>query len=308
MDFAKTDTEEPLEVTFHRLTHIRSTVKAFYELTKPRIMLMLLFTQFCAMIVAAHGLPPLRVSILAILGLAMSTGSAATMNMWYDRDIDAVMHRTQARPIPSGKVKPAHAFWFGLILLVTSLLELGLAVNLLTAVMAFAGYLYYVVIYTMWLKRRTVQNIVIGGGAGAFPPLVGWCAVTNHMAWTPVLMFLIIFLWTPPHFWALALYKQDDYRRANVPMMPVIRGDRVTKIQSSVYAVLLLLCTVVLYFTHTVGLWYLGAAVILGICFIAYTIFNLREYGSVVWAKRTFKFSLLYLPTIFVFMVLNIQH
>lgn len=292
----------------HRLAQVRRVFKGYYELTKPRIMLMLLFTEYAAMVVAAHRFPSAKISLFALIGLALSTGSAATMNMWYDRDIDAVMNRTSKRPIPAGEIQPTHAFWFGIVLLIIAMVELIWAVNLLTAAMALAGYVYYVVFYTMWLKRRTVQNIVIGGGAGAFPPIVGWCAVTNHLSWPAFLMFLIIFLWTPPHFWALALYKQEDYRRANIPMMPVIKGDRVTKIQSTVYAVLLLVCSIVLYFTRTVGVWYLIAAILLGSCFVFYTLRSFQEKESFVWAKRTFKFSLFYLPVLFVFMIFNKTH
>lgn len=286
----------------------RTVLGDYVALTKPRIMVLLLFTAYCAMIVAARGIPGLRVTALTLIGLALSTGGAAALNMWYDRDIDAIMKRTRNRPIPAGRVRPAEALWYGIGLEVASFLLLGLTVNWLTALLTLGGFIYYVVVYTMWLKRRTPQNIVIGGGAGSFPPLVGWAAVAGHLNWAAVVMFLIIFLWTPPHFWSLALYKNDDYRRANIPMMPAVRGARTTKWQSLAYTVLLLGASVSLYFTHTVGLIYLAAAILLGGAFFVYTLRTLLEAEpSVIWARRTFKYSLLYLAVLFAVMVCNVQ-
>ncbi|EQD46598.1 protoheme IX farnesyltransferase, partial [mine drainage metagenome] len=158
------------------------------------------------------------------------------VNMWYDRDIDVLMHRTSDRPVPTGRIPATRSLWMGLAMELASLPLMWFGVNALTAILSFGGFLYYVVIYTMWLKRRTPQNIVIGGGAGAFPPLIGWAAVTGQVSVAALLMFLIIFLWTPPHFWSLALYRQEDYRSAGIPMMPVARGPRVTKVQSLIYA------------------------------------------------------------------------
>jgi len=290
----------------HRST---STVRGYLELTKPRIMLMLLFTEYCAMVVGAGRLPDWKASLWSVLGLALSTGGAAALNMWYDRDIDGIMQRTAHRPIPAGRVSSTGAFWFGLILQVGATLLLGFLVNWLSALMALSGFVYYVVIYTMWLKRSTPQNIVIGGGAGAFPPIVGWAAATGHLSWAAVLMFLIIFMWTPPHFWALALYKRDDYERAHVPMMPIVRGPKSTKRQSFVYTLLLLTSSLLLYVTGVVGLVYLAVAVALGLGFMVFTWMSLRENDShVQWAKRTFRYSLIYLPTLFVLMVLNFTH
>lgn len=284
-------------------------VRGYIELTKPRIMLMLLFTEYCAMVVAAGGLPEWRTTLWAVLGLALSTGGAAALNMWYDQDIDAVMERTKNRPLPGGRVSGRGAFWFGLALQVAAMVLLGLLVNWLSAALTLVGFFYYVVVYTMWLKRTTPQNIVIGGGAGAFPPLVGWAAVTGHMSWAAVLMFLVIFLWTPPHFWALALYKQEDYKRAQIPMMPVVRGAKWTKGQSFFYTVLLLASTLLLYMTGVVGTLYLSVAAILGTVFMAFTWLSMRESASgVQWARRTFIYSLVYLPTLFVAMVLNLTH
>lgn len=282
----------------------------YLALTKPKIILLLLITGGCAMVVAkGGGLPSLRLMLLTLAGLGLSCGGANAVNMWYDRDIDPIMTRTQRRPIPAGRLRPESALAFGVAAQTTSLLILGFFVNWLAALLALGGFIYYVFIYTMWLKRRTPQNIVIGGGAGAFPPLVGWAAVTGHVGIASLLMFLIIFMWTPPHFWSLALYKDDDYRRAGIPMMPTARGWQTTKWQSLIYAVLLMATSVLLYRTGVVGLLYLFAATVLGIVFIGYTLVLLREpKPEVKWAKRTFRFSLLYLTAIFAVMVLNVRH
>ena len=275
------------------------------SLTKPRIILLLLITGYCAMVVADRGLPGVGRSLLTMLGLALSAGGANAINMWYDRDIDRIMTRTQRRPIPSGRLRPETAIWFGAACSAASVLLLGLGVNWPSALLAFAGFVYYVFVYTMWLKRRTPQNIVIGGGAGAFPPLVGWAAVTGTVGVAAGLMFLIVFLWTPPHFWSLALYKDQDYRRAGIPMMPAVRGWQVTKRQELAYAVLLTAASLALYWTHTVGAIYLVVAAVLGGAFIAHTAMLLREpQPQVAWAKRTFHFSLLYLTALFAAMVL----
>ena len=231
------------------------TVISYVELTKPKIQIMLLFTAYCAMLVAEHGMPGWRLTFEALFGLALSGAGSAAVNMWYDRDIDAIMNRTAGRPIPKGSVGGNSALVFGVILIVISFVWLFTLVNPMAAYLALGGAIYYAVIYTMWLKRCTPQNIVIGGGAGAFPPLVGWAAVTGHIGIAAIIMFAIIFFWTPPHFWALALYKNDDYVRAGIPMMPVVRGPKCTKQQSVVYSVILTITAVSLYLTGDVG-WF----------------------------------------------------
>jgi heme o synthase len=290
--------------------HARSATSllgAYLALTKPRIIVLLLVTALCAMVVAQGGLPPLGVTLWTLVGLGLSCGSANAVNMWYDRDIDQVMTRTQSRPLPTGVLRPADALAFGIVGQVVSALLLAAFVGRLAALLSVLGYVYYVGIYTLWLKRRTPQNIVIGGGAGAFPPLVGWAAVTGHLGWAPWLMFLIVFLWTPPHFWALALYRQDDYRRAKIPMMPVVRGERATKWQSLAYAVLLVAASVALYLTHVVGVVYLVLALALGVGFVAVNLRMLAErLPDVTWAKRSFHFSLAYLTVVFAAMVLDV--
>jgi len=282
-----------------------ATVGDWISLLKPRVILLVVFTGLVGLWVAPGRLNPV-LAIAAILAIAVGAGAAGAINMWYDRDIDALMSRTRRRPIVTGHIRPENAIYLGIGLELISIVLLVTTVNVLTAVWSTAGFLFYVFIYTFWLKRRTPQNIVIGGAAGAFPPLVGWAAVTGQVSVAALLMFLIVFLWTPPHFWALALYKKDDYQKANIPMMPVVRGERVTKRQSITYAGLLLLASVALYATRVVDVWYLLIAVILGIAFLAIHIPLLREkLPEVRWARRTFFVSLWYMTGIFVAMVIG---
>lgn len=281
-------------------------VKDYVALTKPRIVLLLVITAYCAMVVARGAVPDWRLTVFTLGGLALSAGGANAVNMWYDRDIDCVMERTRNRPVPAGRLPARAALLFGISAQAVSLVMMTLTVGVLAALIALAGFLFYVLVYTMWLKRRTAQNIVIGGAAGAFPPLVGWAAVTHQVSLAPVLMFLIIFLWTPPHFWALALYKQDDYRRANIPMMPLVQGEQSTKMQALGYTLLLMLASLLLYVTGVVGLIYLVAAVVLGLGFIVYGVALLVEQKPQDrWARRTFQYSLVYMLVLFVAMVAN---
>ncbi|MFD1677489.1 heme o synthase [Alicyclobacillus fodiniaquatilis] len=281
-----------------------TVAKAYLALTKPRIMLFLLFTAYCAMIVAAGGMPDLRVTFAGLGGLALSAGGSAAVNMWYDRDIDALMERTVNRPIPAGLVRSWHALAIGVGLGLLSVLVLDIWCNGMAAILSLAGYLYYAVVYTIWLKRRTPQNIVIGGGAGAFPPLVGWAAVTGHQSVAAWVMFAVIFLWTPAHFWALALYKNADYIRACVPMMPVVRGSRTTKRQMVMYTVLLVVASWLLAASVHLALCYIIAATAIGVLFLKSTIALLRaREDENTFAKRTFRMSLIYLPVLFAVMV-----
>lgn len=283
-------------------------IRDLVALTKPGIVLWLLITAYAAMVVARQGIPAWSVTLWTLIGLGMSAGGAHAVNMWYDRDIDPLMRRTAGRPVAAGRLAPRDALWFGIVLGVGSFVLMGYTVNWLAAGSSLAGYLFYIFVYTMWLKRRTPQNIVIGGAAGAFPPIVGWAAVTGHLGLVPGLMFLIIFLWTPPHFWALALYRQEDYRQAGIPMMPVVKGERYTKIQSLVYSILALVVSVSLYWTHTEGPLYLWVALLLGLGFIAYNVRLLMEHGDVtVWARRTFRYSLIYVAVLFVAMTVGIH-
>jgi len=282
-------------------------LRDYVALTKPRIVLLLIFTALAAMVVAAGGVPPIGRALLTLLGLSLSAGGANAVNMWYDRDIDPLMERTSGRPVAAGRVAGREAALFGVALEVSSLLLLGLFVGPETTLFSLAGFVYYVFIYTMWLKRRTPQNIVIGGGAGAFPPLVGWTAVAGHAAVAAWLMFAIVFLWTPPHFWALALFRNTDYRRAKIPMMPLVRGEWVTKWQALIYALLLLAASILLFFTGRVGVLYLGSALVLGVGLVISSVLLFRErLPDVRWAKGTFRFSLAYLTLLFAAMMLNV--
>lgn len=283
-----------------RLVHFAGP---YLALTKPRIMLLLLFTGWCGMMVAAHRIPGWRATIATMLGLALSTGGSAALNMWYDRDIDSVMKRTMNRPLPLGLVDPSRAFWFGLSLVALAYGELGLLVNWITAWLAAFGAVYYVLVYTVWLKRRTPQNIVIGGGAGALPPVIGWTAVTGHLALAPLLMFLVVFLWTPPHFWSLALFRNEDYKKAGIPMLPAVRGERSAKRQSVLYGLLLLGSSVWLGVAAGLGSGYMTVAVLLG-CGFLYCLARMwmEPEGTFRWARKSFFFSLIYLSVIFVAM------
>ncbi|MGC8487545.1 MAG: heme o synthase [Clostridia bacterium] len=285
-----------------------ATVQDYMALSKPRIVLLLLVTCYCAMVVANRGLPGAGLTALTLAGLSLTAGGANAVNMWYDRDIDPVMERTRTRPVAARRIRPERALAAGIAAGVAGSLVLALGVGVLACEIALAGYLFYVLVYTMWLKRRTPQNIVIGGAAGAFPPLVGWTAITHGVAVAPVLMFLIIFLWTPPHFWALALYKQEDYRRAGIPMMPVVQGARQTKVQALSYTILLLGASLLLYRTGVVGLWYLMVALVLGLGFIVHGIAQLQESPPADrWARGTFRYSLIYMLVLFVAMVANVR-
>ncbi len=217
--------------------------KGFWDLTKPGIIGLLLVTTVPTMIVAADGWPRdsfvdgLALIVLTLLGGVLTAGGANTFNQWFDRDIDAIMDRTADRPLPSGVIQPWQALAWGVFLATVGGIQLALTVNLLAALLAEAAVLFYVFIYTIWLKRSTTQNIVIGGAAGSIPPLVGWAAVTGEVTWTPFILFLVIFMWTPPHFWALALKYRDDYAKADVPMLPVVSGERETRKQLLIYSI-----------------------------------------------------------------------
>ncbi len=276
----------------------------FVQLTKPGIIQLLVLTMFCTMFVANGGVPDLWLAVWATIGTALICGSANTINMVWDQDIDRVMERTSERPLITGELTPTQALVFAGVTGLAAVLILTFLVNPLAALMGIAGHAFYVVIYTMWLKRRTPQNIVIGGAAGAFPPLIGWAAVTGELSLTAWLIFGIIFLWTPPHFWALALYKDTEYDKANIPMMPVVRGRRTTKFQMLIYMMLLLGITLALALTGDVGIIYLVSAVLLGAGFTYCCIRTAFENGT-RWAKRTFAFSIIYVGLLFAAMSID---
>jgi protoheme IX farnesyltransferase len=268
-------------------------------LCKPGILRLLLITTVCSMLVAARGFPDLWILVWTLVGMTLVSASANAMNMVYDEDIDGIMHRTMHRPLPSGRVEARGALVFASVIGIVGVLILHFLVNWVASLVALSGHLFYVFIYTMWLKRSTPHNIVIGGAAGAVPPLVGWAAVTGDLSLAAWIMFAIIFFWTPPHFWALALYKRLDYSRARVPMLPVVRGERATKKQIVLYAVLLIPVSLALAFAG-MGIIYLVAASVLGLAFCAFSIKTATEAeGTYRWAKLTFAFSILYLGLLF---------
>ena len=279
----------------------------FVQLLKPRVMSLVVFTGFVGLVIAPGALHPVLASV-AILCIAVGSGAAGAINMWYDRDIDAVMERTANRPIPAGRVEPNDALVFGGLLSLFSVGLLGLATNWVAGGLLAAAILFYVFIYTVWLKRRTPQNIVIGGAAGAFPPLIGWAAVTGDLAAMPLVLFAIIFFWTPPHFWALALFRSGDYGRAGIPMLPVVAGRRATKIQMLVYTLLLLPLTVSPYFFGATGLVYATGAALLGLLFIASAVrvWNEPDAAGDRRARQMFGFSILYLFLLFALLLADL--
>ncbi len=278
----------------------------YVALTKPRIMTLLLITGFCGMIVGARGWPGTGTAVAAMAGLALACGGASALNHVLDRDIDPLMgERTKRRPVASGRVSPSRALEFGLALSAFSFVLLASEVNLLTAVLALVGNLFYVLVYTRWLKRTTSQNIVIGGAAGAVPPLVGWAAATGHVTLPALLLFVIVFIWTPPHFWALALLIKDNYAAAKVPMLPVVRGERETARQIVLYSLGLVAVTLLPWAWGTVGLLYLASALALGAVFV-WLAERLRRDTTPRRAVLLFHYSLAYLALLFAAMALDL--
>ena len=271
-------------------------------LTKPRIISLLLLTTVAPMFITDRGVPPLGLVLWVILGGYLMAGGANTINMWFDRDIDCLVARTRLRPIPSGRIPPTAALLFGLAQGAAAFMIFWRQVNPLSAWLALGGLLFYVLIYTVWLKRTSPQNIVIGGAAGAFPPLVGWTAVTGSLDLAALYLFAIVFFWTPPHFWALALVKQQEYARAGVPMMPVVQGERWTKIQMLAYTLMLLPLTLMPSVFGALGLFYAAAALGLGGRLLWYNLRLLRDAGVTPVAWRMYKYSLLYLALLFLAM------
>jgi protoheme IX farnesyltransferase len=277
----------------------------YVTLTKPRIMSLLLVTGFCGMIAGAGGWPGTTVAVAATVGLALACGGASALNHVLDRDIDPLMgERTKQRPVASGRVTPSRALEFGLALSALSFVLLASTVNVLTAVLALVGNLFYVLVYTRWLKRSTPQNIVIGGAAGAVPPLVGWAAATGDVTIPALLLFVIVFVWTPPHFWALALLIKDRYADAGVPMLPVVRGDRETARQIVLYSVGLVAVTLLPWAWGSAGLLYLASALALGAVFLFFAE-RLRREIVPRRAALLFHYSLLYLALLFVALALD---
>jgi protoheme IX farnesyltransferase len=284
--------------------NLTALFRTYLELAKLRIVLLLLFTTVTAMVIAANGIPEISILIPTLIGGAFAAAGASAINQYLDRDMDAKMARTSRRPIPSGRVTPMNALLFGMGLLAWSVLILGVWVNWLSALLAFIGGIYYVILYTIILKRNTVVNILIGGGAGAFPVLVGWAAVTGTLSYEAFILFAIVFYWTPPHSWALALLVNKDYTIANVPMMPVARGEEATRIQILYYSIQLFIITLLPSVFHTLGLLYLVAAVLLGLNLIRLSVVLIRQADGAA-ARRMYKFSTAYLAFLFLVMMLD---
>jgi protoheme IX farnesyltransferase len=281
-------------------------LRDWFTLLKPRVLTLVVFTGVIGLLVAPGHLHPV-LAFTAVLCITVAAGAAGAINMWYDRDIDAEMRRTRNRPVPAGRIAPDAALAYGVTLAVGSVVVMGLATNLVAAVLLATSIAFYVFIYTVWLKRRTPQNIVIGGAAGAFPPLIGWAAVTGSVATVPLLLFLIIFLWTPPHFWSLALWANADYARVGVPMLPVVAGARVTRQQIMVYTLLLLVASLLPWAVGFSGPIYALSALALGLGFVASAWRVLRDRQDETGvsltkdapAKAAFKYSILYLFVLF---------
>ena len=273
----------------------------YYELMKPRVMYLVIFTAIIGMLMAPGGISPL-IGFIAILCISIGAGASGALNMWYDADIDCIMARTRKRPIPDGRIEPHEALTFGVTLSILSVMMLGVLVNWLAAFLLAFTIFFYAVIYTMWLKRSTPQNIVIGGAAGAFPPMIGWAAVTGNITIESIVLFAIIFLWTPPHFWALALFRLKDYENASVPMMPNVQGEASTRFQIFIYALLLALTGVLPAVLGFASMVYGGFAALLGLRFM-WLSWKVWRDGSQdennAHEKRLFGFSIFYLFSLF---------
>lgn len=275
---------------------------AYVSLTKPRIIELLLVTTVPTMVLAARGLPSLALVVATLVGGTLAAASANALNCWYDRDIDVLMHRTEGRPLARAAVTPASALVFGLVLGLLAAVELAVTTNLLAAGLAIAAITFYVVVYTMWLKRRTSQNIVWGGAAGCMPVLIGWAAVTGSLAWAPVVLFAVIFFWTPPHYWPLAMRYRDDYARADVPMLPVVASDRVVTSRIVVYSWVMVAVSLLLFWPLGVsGALYLVTAVVAGGVFLreAHLLAGRARAGADVAPMRLFHWSITYLALLF---------
>ncbi|HTK07544.1 MAG TPA: heme o synthase [Ktedonobacteraceae bacterium] len=287
------------------LSSVRQIISGYIDLMKPHVTVLLLGTTVAAMAIAQRGLPPFALILATLLGGALAAGSANCINCYIDRDIDQVMGRTQRRSLPSGRVEPHQALIFGIVLGISSFIVLALFVNLLSALLACSAIFFYVFIYTLWLKRSTAQNIVIGGAAGAVPVLVGWAAVTNNLSFAAIWLFAIIFYWTPPHFWALSLLIQKDYEKAKIPMLPVVMGERETRKQIFLYSLLLLATTMMLFVLHTMGYFYLISALLLGGILVYMSVRLFFDQTSKKWARTLFWYSNCYLALIFAIMVID---
>ena len=286
------------------LSATRNSLEPYLQLTKPRVVALIAFTAVVGMFLATPGFVPLDVLVLATLGISLAAGSAAAFNHILEQRLDAIMARTRARPLPTGKLSRRQAIVFAAMLAMLSMTLLVVGVNTLTAALTFLSLIGYSVVYTLFLKPATPQNIVIGGAAGAAPPVLGWTAVTGSVDYDALLLFLIIFVWTPPHFWALALYREKEYAKAGIPMLPVTHGSEFTRKCILLYTVLLAAITLLPFATHMSGLLYLVGAVILNVVFISYS-FRLYINYSDMLARQTFSYSIVYLAALFALLLID---
>ncbi len=278
--------------------NLGGSVKDYLMLMKPRVMSLVVFTAISGMLLAPGNIHPL-IAFVSILCITIGAGSAAAINMWYDRDIDAIMKRTQKRPIVTGAVKADEALAFGIITGAMAIIMMAVSVNIISAALLAFTILYYIYIYTIWLKRTSVQNVVIGGVSGALPPIIGWASVTGNISWQAFSLFAIIFIWTPPHSWALALYRSADYKNCNIPMMPVIKGVLYTKKQIMLYSILMFFISLWPYFLNISSHLYLITAIISGLIFLYYVVNLFADTEQNHVAKKLFWYSIFYLFIIF---------
>ena len=280
------------------------TWKNYYTLCKPNVVAEMLFTAVVGMLLAVPGMPPVEPFIFGTLGIALAASSAAAVNHFIDRNADAQMARTEKRPLPTGELTTTNVITFALVLGVSSMLILILLVNTLTAILTFLSLFGYAIVYTLYLKRATPQNIVIGGIFGATPPLLGWCAMTNEVHPYALLLALIVFVWTPPHFWALAIARREEYAKVNIPMLPVTHGPEFTRLQILLYTILLMIVTLLPYLTGMSGLIYLVSAVLLGLGFIYYAVSMMRKKDNKT-AMKTFVYSIVYITLLFAALLID---
>ncbi len=299
----RTQVEEDLEAAVP--LHFRARLKDFYLLSKPLIVALLLVTTYSGMVVGGHAIPGFWLTFWTLLGGALAAGGSSALNQYIDREVDKEMQRTAKRPLPAGRLLPGEGLAYGLAACLAAFFVMAGFVNVLAAVLSLAGMIYYVLIYSIWLKRLTVQNIVIGGGAGAIPPLVGWAAATGSLNIPALILFAIVFLWTPPHFWALALVRRNDYARASIPMLPVVRGEHATRVQIFIYSLELVALTLLLPVFHITGSVYLISAAVLG-AYLIYSAFRvLRSTGNKT-AWQMYKYTSMYLMLLFLALVVDV--
>ena len=292
------------------MEYTSSSVRDFYDLMKPRVMSLVIFTSFVGLVLSPINIHPF-IALIAIICIAIGAGASGVLNMWYDSDIDGLMKRTINRPIPAGNINKNEALTYGILISAGSVVIMGILINWSASFLLAFTIFFYAVIYTMWLKRRTMQNIVIGGAAGAFPPVIGWLSTGAPITIEPIILFLIIFLWTPPHFWALAIVTSGDYEKASIPMMPNVVGDNYTKRQIVYYSVIMSISVIVPYYIGMVSILYLIPAIILSLIFIIISLQLLKssnEQKQKKYSKKLFLYSILYLFLIYILFLIDYGH